>query len=174
MSGRIVQVIAVFLNILPMIALGVGQPEERFLQDRIPSVPKRKRKTEPLMVVRNSEQTVLAPSIGAGARMIEREVVPSLPVLAVILSHCSPLALTQIRSPAPPVGFVIARLVQSFLFFGQERISRQISCEITQCNGILLSIGREEAESPRRKIRIRIRRVGREWMLPGSRNTDAL
>ncbi|MFM0476997.1 hypothetical protein [Paraburkholderia strydomiana] len=48
-----------------MIAFAIGETEQALLQDRIVPVPKRERKAEPLLIVAQSAESVLAPSVRA-------------------------------------------------------------------------------------------------------------
>ena len=76
-----------------MVALIGGQTEHPLLQYRIGAVPQRERKTQPLLVVADSRDAVLAPTISARARVIMRKIFPRRSVRAVILAHGSPLPL---------------------------------------------------------------------------------
>ena len=51
MGRRAVQVEIVFLDVLPVIALAVGQPEQPLLENGIFAVPQREGEAEPLLVV---------------------------------------------------------------------------------------------------------------------------
>ena len=75
-----------------MIALAVGQSEQPFLEDRILAVPQGKRKAEPLLIVGNAGEAILAPAIGAGAGLIVAEVIPRIAAFAVVLADGAPLA----------------------------------------------------------------------------------
>src|SRR5271156_6912748 len=99
MVGRSVKIIVVLLHILTVIALAVGQAEKPLLQDRVLSVPQRQRKTQPLLLVADARQTVLAPAIGAAACMVMRKVIPGISVAGVVLAHRAPLAFAEVRSP---------------------------------------------------------------------------
>src|SRR6185369_1539750 len=102
---------------LAVVALAVGDAEEAFLQDRIRAVPEREREAENLLVVRDPGQTVLAPSIGARARLIVAEVVPGVAGVAVVFPHGAPLALREVRAPFLPGGGGIAGLFETASFF---------------------------------------------------------
>src|SRR5262245_10354422 len=58
-------------------------------------------------------ETVLAPVIRTGARLIVAEVVPGITGVAVVLAHGAPLALAEIRAPALPPGRAGAVLGQA-------------------------------------------------------------
>ena len=65
MGRRTVQVVIIFLDVFAVIALAVGQAERPLLQDRILAVPQDQRKTQPLVIVTETGETILAPVIGA-------------------------------------------------------------------------------------------------------------
>jgi hypothetical protein len=94
---RRVEVVVVLLDVLAVVALGVGESEEALLQDRVGAVPQRQREAEPTVVVGESREAVLAPPIGARARLIMAEVGPGVAVLAVVLADGAPLSLAEIR-----------------------------------------------------------------------------
>ena len=63
MGRRAVEVKIVFLHVLAVIALAVRQAEEPLLEDRVATIPERERETEPLPVIADARQSVLAPVI---------------------------------------------------------------------------------------------------------------
>src|SRR5215475_11548491 len=63
-----------------------------------------------LLVVREASQTVLAPVIGAGARLIMAEVVPGIAIVAVVFAHRAPLALAEVGPPFAPQDATLPRL----------------------------------------------------------------
>src|SRR5579859_1011798 len=65
------------------------------------------------MPVANSSQTIFAPSVGSGPRVVVGKVLPRSAIGAVILAHGSPLPFTQVRSPAFPVNVALAGFFQS-------------------------------------------------------------
>jgi hypothetical protein len=80
---------------------------------RIGSTPfhKRGREAEAAFAVGEAEQAVLAPAIGAAARVVVREIIPAIAVGRIILAHRAPLPLGQIGPPALPVfGALLADL----------------------------------------------------------------
>src|SRR5215510_3117144 len=99
-----------------MITLAVGESKEPLFQNRIALVPESQGKAESLLVIRDAAQPVFAPSIGARAGLVVWEVVPSGAIVAVILSHRSPLAFAKIRSPLLPWHTIVARLIETNLF----------------------------------------------------------
>src|SRR5262252_2949825 len=107
MRRRTVEVKIVFFDVFSVVAFAVGQAEEPFLQNGIFSVPEGKRKTEPLLFVGQTSQTILAPTIGPRAGMVVRKVIPGISPFAVILTDRSPLTLAQIGPPALPCGSIV-------------------------------------------------------------------
>ena len=61
---RAVEVEVVLLDILAMVRLAVGEPEQALFQDRVALVPQRQRKAQPLLVIAESAEPVLAPPVG--------------------------------------------------------------------------------------------------------------
>ena len=116
MGRRTVEIEVVFLDVLAVVALAVGQAEQPFLEDRVFAIPQGQGKTQPLMVVAEPRQAVFAPMIGAGPRLVVGEVVPRVAILAVILADGLSLALAEVRSPLPPRHPLFPRLVQTQLF----------------------------------------------------------
>src|SRR5262249_30530124 len=60
-----VEIEIVFLDVLPVIALYVGQPEEALLQNGIVAVPQSERKAKELAVVADAGESIFAPVICA-------------------------------------------------------------------------------------------------------------
>ena len=102
MGRRAVEVEVIFLDVLPMVAFAVGQPEEAFLKDGIPPVPQRQGEAEPLFVVGEAGQAILTPAVGARAGLVMGEIIPGVTAFAVILAHGSPLALAEVGPPLFP------------------------------------------------------------------------
>ena len=113
---RAIEVEVILLDILPMIAFAVGQPKQAFLEDRILAIPQGQREAEPLLVVGNTGQTILAPTIGARARLIVAEIIPGITTFAIVLTHRAPLALTQVRAPFFPRNLLLLRFFESDVF----------------------------------------------------------
>src|SRR6516164_7917784 len=118
MGRRAVEIEIIFFDIFAVIALGIGQSEEALLQDRVLSVPQSNSKAQPGVVVAETGEAVLTPVIGAGAGLIVGEVVPRIPVLAVVLADRAPLSFAQIRTPLLPRRPLLARLVETPLLGG--------------------------------------------------------
>ena len=87
---RRVEVEVVLLDVLAVVALAVRQPEQALLEDRVAAVPERQREAQPLPVVREAGEPVLAPAVGARPRLVVAEVAPGVAVVG-----CSP------RGPCP-------------------------------------------------------------------------
>src|SRR5262245_9291489 len=62
---RRVEVEVVLFDVLAVVGFAVGQAKKALFENRVLAVPQRQRKTEPLVVVGKTGQTVLAPAIGA-------------------------------------------------------------------------------------------------------------
>jgi hypothetical protein len=101
----------VLLHIFTVVALAVGQSEKPLLGDWILAVPQGQREAEPLFVIGNAGDAVLAPSVGARAGMIMGEEIPSVTSLAIVLADCAPLPLTEIRPPLLPRDIVLSRVI---------------------------------------------------------------
>ena len=112
---QVVDVEVVLLDVLTMVALGVGQAEQPFLQDRVPLVPQRESQAQPLLVVADPGDAILTPPVRAGAGLVVAEVGPGVSVVAVVLPDCAPLPLAEVRSPGSPrntrPGFLQALLL---------------------------------------------------------------
>ena len=111
MRGRAVEVEVVLLDILAVVRLAVGEPEQALFQDRVALVPQRQRKAEPLLVIAESPEPVLAPPVGARARLVMGEIVPRVAVFAVVLADRPPLPLAEVGAPFLPGDVRLARLV---------------------------------------------------------------
>src|SRR5258708_38608181 len=72
------------------------------------------------MAVADAGEAVFIPAVGAGARMLMREIVPGGAVGAVILAHGPPRAFADVWPPALPVFLPIARLTQPQFLFRQD------------------------------------------------------
>ena len=107
---RRVEVGVDLLDVLAVVALRAGQPEQPLLEDRVATVPQRQREIEPATLVGDPEQAVLAPAIGARPRVVVRLVAPGVAVLRVVLADGAPLAIGEVRAPAPPVRPAVACL----------------------------------------------------------------
>src|SRR5260370_37765504 len=70
------------------------------------------------MAVADAGNAVLAPAVGARARMVVRKVFPRRSVRAVILADCAPLPLGEVRSPALPMNLPQPGLFETLIFRG--------------------------------------------------------
>ena len=117
MRGRGVEVEVVLLDVLTVIALIAGQTRIDALSGWDPSVPERQRKADLLVAVADARQAILIPAVRARASMIVREILPSIAVRAVVLTHRAPGALAEVGTPAFPVLLAALAFAQSDLFF---------------------------------------------------------
>ena len=103
-----------------MVALAVCEAEQSLFENRILPIPDRKCQADALVLIAETKKTVLAPAIGATASMIVCEIIPGRSIWTVIFAHGSPLALAEIRAPAPPTRLPIVcffQLSRSFMVF---------------------------------------------------------
>jgi hypothetical protein len=113
---RAVEVEVVLLHVLAVVALGVRDTERTLLDDRVGAVPEREGEAEPLLVVAEAGEAVLAPAIGARARLVVAQVIPGIAGRAVVLADGAPLALGEVRTPAPPPRARVAGLFEPASF----------------------------------------------------------
>ncbi len=69
-GGRPVKVEVQLLDVLAVVALGAGEPEQALLEDGILLVPQGEGEAEALVVVAPAQEPVLAPPVGARAGVI--------------------------------------------------------------------------------------------------------
>ncbi len=117
-GGRAVEVIVILFHVLAVVALVAGEAEQPLFENRVALVPQRNREAQQLRSVADAQQPVLAPTVGAAARVIVRQVIPRRAVRAVVLAHRSPLAVAEVRPPQFPVGVQGAVLGESLMFGG--------------------------------------------------------
>ena len=101
--GR-VEIPPVFLGVLAVIALRPAETEDSLLEHGIASVPERERETKMLPPIAEASQAVLAPAVGARARVVERKVAPGVAVGAIVLAHCAPRAFRDVRADELPIA----------------------------------------------------------------------
>jgi len=70
-----------------VVSLGVGQAEETLLEDRVTAVPQGHGEAEPLLVVGEPGDSILAEAVGEGAGLIVRAAVPGVAVRALVLAY---------------------------------------------------------------------------------------
>ncbi len=85
-----------------MVGLAVRQAKHAFLEDGIFAIPQSYAETQQLPVIADTGQPVFAPVISSGPRLVMREVVPGIAVLAVVFADSSPLPLAKVGSPFSP------------------------------------------------------------------------
>src|SRR5271156_2360942 len=90
---RAVEVKVVFFYVFAVIGLAVRQAECALFENRVLAVPERHAKAQQLLVVADAGKTILTPVICAGPGHVMSEIVPGIPVLAVVFTYCSPLPL---------------------------------------------------------------------------------
>ena len=113
---RTVDVEVVLLDVFAMVPLAVGQAKHSLLEYGILAIPQSEGKAQALLVIAEAGDAVLAPVIGARARLIVGKVAPSVAILAVILPDGSPLALAEIWSPHLPGGRGVPALLKARIF----------------------------------------------------------
>src|SRR5260221_9772764 len=86
------------------------------------------------MVVRNTGQAVLSPSVGARAGLVVGEVIPGIAAFTIVFADGPPLALAQVRSPFFPLCLLLTRLVESYLLSGHETPRCASSETLNECS----------------------------------------
>src|SRR5215472_8049775 len=104
-----------------MAALAVSQAKQPLLEDRIVAIPQGDRQAQQLPVIGKAADAVLAPAIGAAARLVMRKIIPRGSAGTVVLAHRPPLSLAKIRAPATPGFYAFAAFLDSLLF-GANRL----------------------------------------------------
>src|SRR6202023_3534363 len=79
-----VEIPPVLLYVLAVVTLRPGQPERPLLEDGGAPVPQREPPGKPLLDIAEAGQAVFSPPVRPGPGMIVREVVPGIPVRAVV------------------------------------------------------------------------------------------
>src|SRR5207302_1983837 len=82
-----------FFHVFAVVAFVAVQAKQPFLKNGIAPVPECRRKTDALMIVRDSADAILAPAIGAGTRVIMGKIFPGCAVGAGILANGARRAL---------------------------------------------------------------------------------
>ena len=113
---RAVEVEVVLLDVFAVVGFAVGEPEEALLEDGVPAVPQREGEAEPLLLVGDAPEAVLAPAIGPGAGVVVREEVPRVAVFAVVLAYRPPLPFAEVRPPLLPGSPLLPSLLESGIF----------------------------------------------------------
>jgi hypothetical protein len=129
MARNVVEVEVILLDVLAVIAFRARETEQALLQDGIGFVPQGEREAQPLLVVTETGDAVLAPAIGARARMVVRKVIPGLAFGAVVLAHRAPLPFAQVRAPSTPRRLAVAGFLQS-CFLGGHGVRHSVVGDI--------------------------------------------
>lgn len=121
MGWRRIKVVVELFDVLPVVSLMTSNTKETFLEYRILAVPQRQPKTETLVVIRDTSQTILAPPICARSRVLMGEMAPSVAICRVVLANSGlhrgrsaipsmpegpnthPLPITNVRPPFLPM-----------------------------------------------------------------------
>ena len=111
-----------FLGILAVIAFSVGEAEEALLENAVLAVPHCDRETEDLVLVAPAKEAILAPSVGAAARVVVGERLPRRAVGRVILANRAPLSAGDIGSPCAPVVILRGALFAQPTMLGRCRL----------------------------------------------------
>jgi hypothetical protein len=85
-----------------VITLRIRQAKEALLENRVAFVPKHQCQAKVLRAIADAGNAIFAPAIGPAAGVIMREIFPGGAARAVILADGSPLAVGDVRPPAPP------------------------------------------------------------------------
>ena len=80
------------------------------------AIPQGQREAQALVVIAHTSQTILAPAISARTGLFVGEVMPGVTFVAVVLTYCTPLALTQVWAPLLLGQLLLASLGKSHLF----------------------------------------------------------
>jgi len=117
-GGRGVEVVIEFLDVFAVVAFGVGEAEEAFLEDGVLFVPEGEAEAEAALAVGPAEEAVLAPAVGAGAGVVVGKVFPAGAVGGVVFADGGPLAFGEVGSPAFPVFFAVGVFGEAGTFGG--------------------------------------------------------
>src|SRR5579884_1215384 len=79
MGWSIIQIVIIFFDILSVIALWTTQTKEPLLENGVSAIPQAESETEAALPITDAQQTILAPTIDAGASMIVRKRIPGGP-----------------------------------------------------------------------------------------------
>ncbi len=106
-------------DVLPVVSLWTGEPEQALLEDGIVPVPQRQRQAEVLTRIADSSQPVLVPTVCLAAGVIVGEPLPGVSVGAVVLPHGAPCPVAQVGAPLSPVGLASLLLAEPELLGGR-------------------------------------------------------
>ena len=127
-GGGVVEVKIAFFNVFAVVAFVAGEADKSFFENRVLVVPKREGEAKSLVIVRDTKDSILAPTIGAGPRVIVGEIGPSLALVVVVLPNGAPLPLTQVGTPSAPMRNLCGRLLKAFLITHQRSTLASFSC----------------------------------------------
>src|SRR5262249_40152981 len=132
MRGRAIEIEVVFLDVLAVVALAVGEAEEPLLQDGVALVPQRERKAEQPLVVAKARDAVFAAVVGARASLVVGQVVPSFALAAHVFAHGPPLSFAQVGPPLLPGSLLLASFGEASMFsrlsFHERKLRRSAAC----------------------------------------------
>src|SRR5262249_20444943 len=115
------------------VALGGNEPEQALLQDRIALVPEGEGEAEDLVAVAEAGEPVLAPSVCLAPGPVVREVVPGVPVAAVVFADGAPGSFCKLWPPSPPARMVVGDLTKTGVLGRADNLGHGV---------ILLTLGR--------------------------------
>ena len=101
-GGGGVEVPPELLHVFSVVALRVRDAEPALLEAVVLAVPERDSEVEAAVAVAQAADAVLAPAVGAGVRLVEREGRPRVAVGGVVLADRAPLAARDIGPPEAP------------------------------------------------------------------------
>ena len=107
MRRRGVEVIINFLHVFAVIAFGVVQTEEPFLENRIAPVPHSQTETKPTLIIAETGDAIFAPAIGATARVVVWKIIPRCATGRIVFAHRAPLAFREVWPPRMPAFFAL-------------------------------------------------------------------
>src|SRR5579863_8644478 len=119
-----IQIVVELLDVFAVISFSVRETEKTLLQEGIAAVPKSDAHANSELVVGVSGKSVFAPTIGATAGVLVRQILPSRTVGAIILTHRSPLPFAEIGAPESPWRSGCGRQATTFLRLADVRRSR--------------------------------------------------
>jgi hypothetical protein len=103
-----------------MVPFIARETEDPFLQNGISSVPEGDSEADILVTIGNAGQSVLIPSIGAGASLVVRKRFPGGSVRAVVFSDGTPGPFAEIGPPAFPMFLPAGVFIEALLFRGER------------------------------------------------------
>src|SRR5262245_39235500 len=116
MGRRAVEIKIVFLDILTVVPLAIGQTEGSLFQDRILTIPECEGKAEMLLLIGNACQTIFSPLVYPCARLVVSKIIPGVAVLTVVLAYRTPLPFAEVRYPLLAGCLAFSRFLQTDRF----------------------------------------------------------